>query len=78
MPLNATAGSGRPSGEPAAGSPVLGIMVGVTESQELPGSVLTAYERADRAGFQLACEVEVGRLLARAHSSGERIEWLSP
>ena len=36
----------------------------MTDSKELPGSVLAAYERADRAGFQLACEVEVGRLLA--------------
>jgi predicted O-methyltransferase YrrM len=36
----------------------------VTEREELPGSVRAAYERASSAGFQLACEVEVGRLLA--------------
>ena len=36
----------------------------MTESEELPASVLAAYERAASAGFQLACEVEVGRLLA--------------
>ena len=48
----------------AAGSPVPGIMFLVTESEELPGSVLAAYERAASAGFQLACEVDVGRLLA--------------
>jgi len=41
----------------------------VTESEELPGSVLAAYERAARAGFQLACEVEVGRLLAALAAS---------
>ncbi|HUK68824.1 MAG TPA: class I SAM-dependent methyltransferase [Streptosporangiaceae bacterium] len=34
------------------------------ESAELPEGVLAAYERAARTGFQLACEVEVGRLLA--------------
>jgi predicted O-methyltransferase YrrM len=38
-------------------------MFRVTDSQELPG-VLAAYERADSAGFQLACEADVGRLLA--------------
>jgi demethylmenaquinone methyltransferase/2-methoxy-6-polyprenyl-1,4-benzoquinol methylase len=37
-------------------------MSGVTE--ELPASVLAAQERAARAGFQLACEAGVGRLLA--------------
>jgi len=37
--------------EHAAGSPVLGMMVLVTESQELPGGVLAAYERAAGAGF---------------------------
>ena len=42
--------------------PVPGIMFLVTG--ELPASVLAAQERAARAGFQLACEVEVGRLLA--------------
>jgi predicted O-methyltransferase YrrM len=36
----------------------------VTESEELPGSVRAAYERASSAGFQLACEAGVGRLLA--------------
>ena len=36
----------------------------VTESEEPPGSVLAAYERAARAGFRLTCEAEVGRLLA--------------
>ena len=36
----------------------------VTEGEELPGSVRAAYERASSAGFELACEVEVGRLLA--------------
>lgn len=36
----------------------------VTEGEELPGSIRAAYERASRTGFQLACEVEVGRLLA--------------
>lgn len=40
------------------------MMFLVTESEELPGGVLAAYERAARAGFQLACEVEVGRLVA--------------
>ena len=50
--------------EHAAGSPVLGSMFLVTENGELPRSVLAAYERAGRAGFQLACEAEVGRLLA--------------
>ncbi len=40
----------------------------VTEGEELPGSVLAAYERAARAGFQLACDVEVCRLLA-AHAA---------
>ena len=43
---------------------VLGSMSLVTDSEELPGSVLAAHERAARAGFQLACEAEVGRLLA--------------
>jgi len=33
-------------------------------TEELPASVLAAHERAASAGFQLACEVEVGRLLA--------------
>ena len=36
----------------------------VTEGQELPENVLAAYDRAARTGFRLACEVEVGRLLA--------------
>ena len=36
----------------------------VTEGEELPERVLAAYERAARTGFRLACEVEVGRLLA--------------
>lgn len=36
----------------------------VTEGEELPGSVRAAWERAASAGFELACEVEVGRLLA--------------
>ena len=36
----------------------------MTESEELPDSVLAAHERAARTGFKLACEVEVGRLLA--------------
>jgi len=60
----------------AAGFPVPGIMFLVTESEELPGSVLAAYERAASAGFQLACEVEVGRLLAAlaaAVPSGGRV-----
>jgi len=51
-------------------------MVRVTESQELPGSVLASYERAARAGFQLACEADVGRLpaaLAAAVPSGGRV-----
>jgi len=47
-----------------AGCPVPGMIVGVTDSQELPGSVLAAYERAASAGFRLACEADVGRLLA--------------
>ena len=34
------------------------------ETGDLPESVLAAYERATRTGFQLACEAEVGRLLA--------------
>jgi predicted O-methyltransferase YrrM len=36
----------------------------VTESEELPEIVAAAYERAATTGFELACEVEVGRLLA--------------
>jgi predicted O-methyltransferase YrrM len=36
----------------------------VTEGEELPGNVRAAYERASSAGFQLACEVDVGRVLA--------------
>ena len=36
----------------------------MTEGEELPGIVRAAYERASSAGFQLACEAEVGRLLA--------------
>ena len=36
----------------------------MTEGKELPESVLAACERAARTGFQLACEVEVGKLLA--------------
>jgi predicted O-methyltransferase YrrM len=47
-----------------AGSPVPGMIVVVTDSQELPGSVLAAYERAASAGFRLACEADVGGLLA--------------
>jgi hypothetical protein len=42
----------------------------VTDSEELPGSVLAAYERAASVGFQLACEAEVGRLLAALARSG--------
>ncbi|MFZ0170770.1 MAG: class I SAM-dependent methyltransferase [Acidimicrobiales bacterium] len=38
--------------------------VQVTQSQELPEIVLAAHERAERTGFRLACELEVGRLLA--------------
>ena len=52
------------------------MMFLMTDSKELPGSVPAAYERADRAGFQLACEVEVGRLLAAlaaAVPSGGRV-----
>lgn len=52
------------------------MMVLVTDSQELPGSVLAAYERAASTGFQLACEVDVGRLLAAlaaAVPSGGRV-----
>ena len=48
----------------------------VTESEELPESVLAAYERAARTGFQLACEAEMGRLLAvlaAAVPSGGRV-----
>ena len=45
-------------------APVPGMMFLVTESEELPGSVLAAYDRAASAGFQLSCEVEVGKLLA--------------
>ncbi len=33
-------------------------------SQERPAAVLAAHERAEEAGFQLACDDEVGRLLA--------------
>ena len=36
----------------------------MTGRQDLPESVLAAHERAANTGFQLACEVEVGRLLA--------------
>jgi hypothetical protein len=45
-------------------APVPGSMFLVTESEELPGSVLAAYQRAASAGFQLSCEMEMGRLLA--------------
>jgi predicted O-methyltransferase YrrM len=60
----------------AAGSPVPGMMFLVTDSEELPGSVLAAYERAASTGFDLACEAEVGRLLAvlaAAVPSGGRV-----
>jgi predicted O-methyltransferase YrrM len=56
--------------------PVPGIMVLVTESEELPGSVRAAYDRAAGAGFRLACEADVGRLLAAlaaAVPSGGRV-----
>lgn len=36
----------------------------VSEGQDLPESVVAAHRRATTTGFQLACEVEVGRLLA--------------
>jgi predicted O-methyltransferase YrrM len=36
----------------------------VTEGEELPEAVLAAYERAASTGFRLACEADVGRLLA--------------
>lgn len=36
----------------------------VSEGQVLPESVVAAHERAVTAGFEFACEVEVGRLLA--------------
>ncbi len=36
----------------------------MTGIQDLPETVLAAHERATKTGFQLACEVEVGRLLA--------------
>ena len=36
----------------------------MTGGAELPETVLAAHERAARTGFELACEVEVGRLLA--------------
>ena len=36
----------------------------VPERQDLPESVVTAHERAATTDFRLACEVEVGRLLA--------------
>ncbi len=36
----------------------------MAEEQGLPESVVAAYERAAKTGFQLACEVEVGGLLA--------------
>jgi demethylmenaquinone methyltransferase/2-methoxy-6-polyprenyl-1,4-benzoquinol methylase len=71
-----TAGSGSTPGGTCGRLPVPGIMFLVTESQELPGSVLAAYERAARAGFQLACEADVGRLLATlaaAVPSGGRV-----
>ncbi len=47
-----------------AGCPVPGMIVVVTDSQELPGTLLAAYERAASAGFRLACEADVGKLLA--------------
>ena len=46
------------------GLPVPGSMFKVAESEELPETVVAAYERAASTGFQFACEVEVGRLLA--------------
>ena len=57
-------------------APVPGSMFLVTESEELPGSVMAAYERAARTGFRLACEADVGRLLAAlaaAVPSGGRV-----
>ena len=36
----------------------------MAEEQDLPESVVAAHERAATTGFQLACEVQVGRLLA--------------
>jgi predicted O-methyltransferase YrrM len=60
----------------AAGSPVLGMMVLVSGSEELPGGVLAACDRAASAGFQLSCEAGVGRLLAAlaaAVPSGGRV-----
>jgi hypothetical protein len=49
-------------------------------TEELPASVLAAHERAASAGFQLACEVEVGRLLAalaarRGDAPGAKLNW---
>ena len=56
--------------------PVFGTRFLVTDSEELPGSALAAYERAASAGFHLACEADVGRLpaaLAAAVPSGGRV-----
>jgi len=84
-PSSAPPGRRQPRGPPdragnraehAGGSLVPGIMVLVTESEELPGSVMAAYERAARSGFRLACEADVGRLLAAlaaAVPSGGRV-----
>ena len=36
----------------------------MAEGEELPERVLAGYERAARTGFRLACQVDVGRLLA--------------
>ena len=52
------------TGRRQAGSARTWQYVLVTEGEELPENVLAAYERAARTGFRLACEVEVGRLLA--------------
>jgi predicted O-methyltransferase YrrM len=71
VPLNAcragcpAGGSGRlRTGRGRAGSARTWQYGLVAEGEELPENVLAAYERAARTGFQLACEVEVGRLLA--------------
>jgi len=74
MPLNACrAAVGRlpgrrkrpvADGSPPGREPRTWQYVLVTEGQELPENVLAAYERAVRTGFLLACEVDVGRLLA--------------
>ena len=71
-----TAGSGRSSGGTCGGLPGTRHYVPCDRERGASRSVLAAYERAARAGFRLACEADVGRLLAAlaaAVPSGGRV-----